>query len=226
MNRPKQLNALSGELMDALVAALAGARRGRGDPVRSSSAAASAPSRRAPTSRSSPQTSPVELSSRTAARALGRDPRRAHADRRRGLRLLPRRRLRAGDALRPDRRLGDGAVRPARDRRRDHPRRGRHAAADARRRQGGRDGHDPHRADALGARGARLRARRPRRRAGGVARRGEAGRARDRREGARSRRCSRRRRSTAPSRGRSRSASSSSGARSPSRSPRRTRRRG
>ena len=53
--------------------------------------------------------------------------------------------------------------------------------------------------------------RRARRRAGGLARRGEAGRARDRREGPGRARGSRRRRSTAPSRARCSSASSTSG---------------
>ena len=63
--------------------------------------------------------------------------------RRRGLGLLPRRRLRTRDVLRPDRRLGDGAVRAARDRARPSARRRRHAAAHARGRQGAGDGRDP-----------------------------------------------------------------------------------
>ncbi len=60
--------------------------------------------------------------------------------------LLPRRRERAGDELRPDRRVRDGEVRPAGDEPRDHPGRGRDAAADARDRQGEGDGRDPLRA--------------------------------------------------------------------------------
>ena len=86
-------------------------------------------------------------------RALGRDPRRCGRRSSRGLGLLPRRRLRAGDGLRPDRRLGDGEVRPAGDRRRRDSGRGRHAAADAGGRQGARDGRDPQRPLPLRARG-------------------------------------------------------------------------
>ena len=48
----------------------------------------------------------------------------AHADRRRGLGLLPRRRLRAGAALRRPRGIGDRALRPAGDRPRADPRAG------------------------------------------------------------------------------------------------------
>ena len=49
-------------------------------------------------------------------------------------------------AVRPRRRVGDRAVRPAGDQPRRAPGRRRYAAADARRRQGARDGRDPHRA--------------------------------------------------------------------------------
>src|SRR5207248_236199 len=119
-----------------------------------------------------------------ARRAMGRDPRALDPARGRGLRLLPRRRLRAGDELRPDRRVRERAVRPAGDRPRHHPRRRRNAAADPSRGQSAGDGHDPQRAAALGARGARGRARRPRRGQGSLARRGEARRGRQRREGA------------------------------------------
>ena len=65
---------------------------------------------------------------------------------RRGLGLRARRRLRAGPDLRPDRRLGDGRVRPARDHARDHPRRRRHPAARPRDRQAAGDGAGAHRA--------------------------------------------------------------------------------
>ena len=78
--------------------------------------------------------------------------------------------------------VADRAVRPAGDRRRDHPRRGRHAAADARGRQVARDGRHPRRPVPDGRRGASRRARRARRRR--LARRGEVGRERDRGEGA------------------------------------------
>ena len=50
------------------------------------------------------------------------------------------RRLRAGALVRPDRRLGDGDVRPARDNPRDHPGRWRHPASGARDRQAAGDG--------------------------------------------------------------------------------------
>ena len=59
----------------------------------------------------------------------------------------------------------------------------RHAAADAGRRQGARDGRHPERPLPLRRRGAASGPRRSRRREGGLARRGEAGRARHRREG-------------------------------------------
>ena len=66
---------------------------------------------------------------------------------RRGPRLRPRRRLRAGDGLRHDRRRRRRAVRPARDQDRGHARRRRHAAADPGDRQGPGDGADPDRPD-------------------------------------------------------------------------------
>ena len=181
LNRPKQLNALSGELMTALVGGARGARCGR----------------RHPRDRARRQRA------RLRRRRRHRRARRRHTDlavrgrrldrwdrirdlrtptRRGGVRLLPRRRVRARDALRPDRRVGVGEVRPARDQSRRAAGRRRNATAHARRRQGGGDGHDPHRPDALGPRGARFRPRRTRRRERGLARRGEACRARDRRE--------------------------------------------
>ncbi len=218
MNRPKQLNALSGELMDAVVGALEELDADSeiraivlGGGERAFAAGADIAELAAGT--------PISLYESGAHRALGRDPRGAHADRRRGLRLLPRRRLRARDALRPDRRLGDGPLRAARDQPRRPPGRGRHAAADARRRQGGGDGHDPHRPDADGAGGARLRARGARRGQGGVARRGEARGRRDRCQGAGLRAPGARRRSTRRSRRPSPPGSSSSGAPSISRGP-------
>src|SRR5262249_40902920 len=57
-------------------------------------------------------------------------------------------------------------------------------APDARRRQGAGDGHDPLRPPPVGARGARGGPRRTGRCPGGLARRGETGRSRDRVEGA------------------------------------------
>ena len=150
LNRPKQLNALSDELMGALVDALRelDARRRRSGA--SSSAAPSAPSRPAPTSRQLAQASPIEMYYQRRDRPLGSDPGALDAPRGRGFRLLPRRRLRAGDGVRPDRRLRDGEVRPAGDRPRDHPGRRRHAAPDACRREGAGDGRDPERAFPLG----------------------------------------------------------------------------
>ena len=145
LNRPQQLNALSGELMDELVAGAAGARRGRRRSAASSSAAPSGRSQPAPTSASSRAGTPIVAVREPPHRSLGRDPQPAHAARRGRVGLLPRRRLRARDDVRPDRRVRDRALRPARDQPRRHPRRRRHAAADAGSRQGGRDGHDPHR---------------------------------------------------------------------------------
>ena len=224
MNRPKALNALSSELMDAVVAAL---EQLDDDPEiraivlgggeRAFAAGADIGELAAAT--------PVDALREPPARAVGPDPRGAHADRRRGVGLLPRRRLRARDALRPDRRLGDRALRAAGDQPRHPPRRGRDAAADARRRQGGGDGHDPHGPDDLRARGARLRARRPRRPEGAVARRGEAGRRRDRGEGPGLRPAREGGGRRGASRRRSPPASSSSAARSTSPGPPRTRRR-
>ena len=63
-----------------------------------------------------------------------------HAARGRGVRLRARRRVRAGAAVRPDRGLRDGRVRPAGDHARDHPGRRRHAAPRARDRQAAHDG--------------------------------------------------------------------------------------
>ena len=124
-----------------------------------------------------------------------------HPAGRRGLGLGARRRLRAGAALRPDRRLGDGRVRPARDHAGDHPRRRRHPAAGPRRSaSSGRwswcspaAASTPREAERIGPRergrreervarrGARARApdreaaadRRPARQAGGARRRGD-----------------------------------------------------
>src|SRR5262249_61733323 len=91
-------------------------------------------------------------------RQVGRDQGVARSARRGGLRLLPRRRLRARDGVRPDRGVGDRAIRPARDQPRDHARRRRHPAADPRRRQGARDGRDSHRPVPVAGRGAARRA--------------------------------------------------------------------
>ena len=90
---------------------------------------------------------PITLTSREPVRGLGPDRRGADADDRRGPRLRPRRRLRAGDELRHDRRRRRRPVRPARDQDRGHARRRRHPAADAGDRQGEGDGADPHRPD-------------------------------------------------------------------------------
>ena len=109
------LNALSGELMGARRVGAAGARRATRRSAASSSAATSARSRPAPTSASSPRRR-RSRSTRTGASTswdVIRDA--AHAARRGRLRLLPRRRLRARDDVRPDRRVRDGAVRPAGD---------------------------------------------------------------------------------------------------------------
>ena len=89
-------------------------------------------------------------------RALGRDPLRPHAARRRRVRLLPGRRMRARHELRPDRRVRVGrsaSRRPASG----SSRRGRDAAAHPCGRQGARHGRDPLGPAALGARGARCR---------------------------------------------------------------------
>ena len=77
--------------------------------------------------------------------ALGPARRDRVPDRRRRLRLGARQRLRAGARLRPDRRLEDARVRPARGHARADSRRRRHPAADPDRRQAARDGARPHR---------------------------------------------------------------------------------
>ena len=143
------------------------------------------------------------------------------AARRGGLGLLPGRRLRARDGLRPHRRVGDREVRPARDRARDHPRRRRNAAADPRRREGEGDGRDPHRPLPRRTRGERAGSSRASSRARRGSTRRSASRARSRPR-ARSRSSSRRRPSTGPSTRRSSSASTTSGSTSTSRSPRTT----
>ena len=178
---PKALNALSGELMSALVDALAELDADPeiraivlGGNERAFAAGADINELAAGT--------PISLYESRRLEHWDSIRASAHAARRSGVRVLSRRRVRAGDALRPDRRLRDGPLRAAGDQPRCPPRRGRDATADARGRQGGGDGHDPHGADALGRRGALVRARRARRREGGVADRGEARRGRDRGE--------------------------------------------
>ena len=88
---------------------------------------------------------PAVTGGRRRVRALGRaasDPQAADRGR---PRIRPRRRLRAGDGLRPDRRGRRRAVRPAGDPDRGHAGRRWHAAPDACDRQGAGDGADPDR---------------------------------------------------------------------------------
>ena len=96
---------------------------------------------------------------RRAVRRLGPDRGdRPAADRRRP-RVRARRRLRARDGLRHDRRRRRRDLRPARDHARGHARRGRHPATDPGDRQGAGDGADPDRPDDDRPGGARPRAR-------------------------------------------------------------------
>ena len=159
MNRPKQLNALSGELMDAVVAALTELD-------------------------DDPEIRAIVLGGSERAFAAGADIGELSAAT--PVTLYENRRLDKWDAIRKVRTpivaavsgfcLGGGCelamlcdlvvavrvgeVRPAGDQPRRAPRRRRHAAAHARGRQGARDGHDPHRPHAVGARGALVRPRR------------------------------------------------------------------
>ena len=103
------------------------------------------------------QTTPVRGGDVEPARALGLDPQGRQADRRGRVGVLSRRRLRARDAVRPDRGLRDRAVRPAGDQPRPDARRGGHSTAHAGGRQGSRDGRDP----VAGASFPRARRRRP-----------------------------------------------------------------
>ena len=106
MNRPKQLNALSGELMEAVVGCPDRARRRSRDP-RDRARRWRARIRRGRRHRRALRCHAGDAVREPEARSLGRDPEGADADRRRRVRVLPRRRLRAGDALRPGRRLGE-----------------------------------------------------------------------------------------------------------------------
>ena len=144
LNRPEALNALSDELMDELVTDARRARPRRRGPLHRPRRQRARLRRRRRHRRARRGLRDRSLL-RAPRRALGRDSRALDAARRRGLGLLPRRRLRASDELRPDRRLRDGRVRPARDRPWDHPGRRWHAAADPRGRQGAGDGRDPQR---------------------------------------------------------------------------------
>ena len=152
LDRPEALNALSFDLLDDA------RRRARG--ARCATRPAAPSSSPAPATRASPP-APTSASSRTrpprrctasgrfaAWDRIGGDPLAAH---RRGPRLRPRRRLRAGDGVRHDRRRRGRDVRPARDPHRRHARRRRHAAADPGDRQGPGDGADPDRPDDDGA---------------------------------------------------------------------------
>ena len=154
LNRPDRLNALSDELMDELATTLEELDRDQsvraivlGGSERAFAAGADIGELA--------ESSAIDLyyQRRVERWDLIRSPLDA-ADRRR-VGLLPRRRLRARDVVRPDRRLRERGVRPARDRPRDHPGRRRDPAPDQSRRQGARDGHDPERPQALRPRGAR-----------------------------------------------------------------------
>ncbi|CAA9272753.1 MAG: Enoyl-CoA hydratase _ degradation of branched-chain amino acids and alpha-keto acids, partial [uncultured Craurococcus sp.] len=106
------------------------------------------------------------LSRRLHRQALGGRDLCAEAGDRGGRRLCARRRLRAGHDVRHDHRGRERQIRSAGDQSRRHPRRGRHAAADAGHRQGEGDGPGADRADDGRGRGGALRPRRPHR-AGG-----------------------------------------------------------
>ena len=90
---------------------------------------------------------PTDLAARGPVHALGPHPAHPQADRRRGPRLRPRRRLRAGDGLRHHRGRRRREVRPARDQARRDARRRWHATADTGDRQGQGDGSHPDRPD-------------------------------------------------------------------------------
>ena len=223
LNRPEALNALNSQLLDELGEALtamdASPRVGR----------SSSPARRGP--------SPPAPTSRRWRRRLRRDVRRGplrrpgrddhalpQADHRRGRRLLPRRRLRARDALRLHHRRRHRPVRPARGQPRRHARHRRHPAPDPLRRQVEGDGDVPDRADDGRRRGRALRPGQPR----GAGRRTSLPRGPRRRRprspaSRRSPSARSRRRSTAATRRRCARGSSSSGGSSTPSSPPRTR---
>ena len=109
LNRPKQLNALSTELMDELVAALQRARRRRRDPRDRARRLRAGLRRRRGHRRALAGDADRPLLP-AAHGPLGRDPHALDAARRGGLGLLPRRRLRARAHLRHRDRLGDRAA--------------------------------------------------------------------------------------------------------------------
>ena len=129
LDNPK-VNALSGGAAPAAAGDRRGARRPT-RPARWSSPAASGSSPPAPTSREfggADEAAGIVASFHERHGGRGRHPPLGH---RRGGRLRPRRRVRAGAGLRLPDRLRAGRVRPARDPARHHPRRRRHAAAAA-----------------------------------------------------------------------------------------------
>ena len=160
IDRPEVLNALDFALIDELADALEAldARPGLpGDrPDRRRRLGRSPPAR---TSRSSRARRRPRLTVDDRLPRAGSGSSDPEADHRRRARLRARRRLRAGDALRHDRRRRGRPVRAARDQARGDARRGRDAAADAGDRQGEGDGADPDRPEHGRARGGGARAR-------------------------------------------------------------------
>ena len=154
LNRPKQLNALNGAVMDALCDGARGARprrgraRDRGDRQRASL-------RRGRGHRRDGRGHADRHAHHEPHRPMGPDSEGHEAGDRRGQRLGARRRLRAGDDARPHRRRRGREVRPARDQHRRHPGCRRNAATDPRDRQGEGDDDDPDRRADHRARGAR-----------------------------------------------------------------------
>ena len=157
LDRPEALNAVSTAMAEAIRDATQQLARRRHGPVRR----ADLEPREGVLRRCRPQGAqrPDRRRARAAAtaRPLGvrRRARPPDAGDRRGGRLRPRRRLRAGPLVRPHRRRRGSARRAARGRRRRHTRRRRHPAARAARRLVPGGQHDLHRREAAGGGGLR-----------------------------------------------------------------------
>ena len=134
LNRPKQLNALNGAVMDALCAALE--ELDRDDDVRAIVVTGNERAFAAGADIGEMAgATPIEMLLTNRIGQWDRIRKVTQAGDRRGQRLGARRRLRAGDDARPDRGGRGREVRPAGDQHRRHPRRRRDAAPDARDRQ-------------------------------------------------------------------------------------------
>ena len=144
LNRPKALNALNSQVMNEVTSAateLDNDRRYRGDHHHRFGQGV----RRRRRHQGNVRTVVRRCIRRRLLRPLGQAGRRAHPDHRRCCRIRARRRLRAGDDVRPADRSGHREVRPAGDQTRGAPGHGRLAAVDPGHRQGQGDGPDPDR---------------------------------------------------------------------------------